>query len=233
MVIASVSRAKSVLRASSCLPRPRLGRSRPRLDRRTTMTWQIPGCVVLRASGRRGSQAVLPEPVPPAQNGWGTEENWSERFLCVSSLKERGRSTGLVERYLVVGGWPTGNGAAQRGRTTLGPSRADAGSTAREPEWATTSFAVVQGQRAAPSPATAGRGQPEARVPVIPSPRRGGMELCGRSRAGSIKRATTPPGGGHDTHERAPGCAEPFTSPAWAPGSGFAPGRRAGRSRPG
>jgi hypothetical protein len=35
----------------------------------------------------------------------------------------------------------------------------------------------------------------------------GGMELCGRSRAGSIKRATTPPGGGHDTHEHAPGCA--------------------------
>src|SRR5512132_1682708 len=45
-----------------------------------------------------------------------------------------------------------------------------------------------------------------ARVPVIPSPRQGGMELCGRSRAGSIKRATTPPGGGHDTHEHAPGC---------------------------
>jgi len=60
---------------------------------------------------------------------------------------------------------------------------------------------------AAPSPATAGRGQPEARVPVIPSPRQGGMELCGRSRAGSIKWATTPPGGGHDTHEHAPGCA--------------------------
>ena len=35
----------------------------------------------------------------------------------------------------------------------------------------------------------------------------GGMELCGRSRAGSIKRATTPLGGGHDTHEHAPGCA--------------------------
>jgi hypothetical protein len=35
----------------------------------------------------------------------------------------------------------------------------------------------------------------------------GGMELCGRSRAGSIKRATTPPSGGHDTHEHAPGCA--------------------------
>jgi hypothetical protein len=46
-----------------------------------------------------------------------------------------------------------------------------------------------------------------ARVPVIPSPRQGGMELCGRSRAGSIKQATTPPGGGHDTHEHAPGCA--------------------------
>src|SRR4029453_14388717 len=48
---------------------------------------------------------------------------------------------------------------------------------------------------AAPSPATAGRGQPEARVPVIGSPRQGGMELCGRSRAGASKRATTPPGG--------------------------------------
>jgi hypothetical protein len=35
----------------------------------------------------------------------------------------------------------------------------------------------------------------------------GGMELCGRRRAGAIKRATTPPGGGHDTHEHAPGCA--------------------------
>jgi hypothetical protein len=46
-----------------------------------------------------------------------------------------------------------------------------------------------------------------ARVPVIPSPRQGGMELCGRSRAGSIKWATTPPSGGHDTHEHAPGCA--------------------------
>jgi hypothetical protein len=29
----------------------------------------------------------------------------------------------------------------------------------------------------------------EARVLVIPSPPKGGMELCGRSRAGSIKRA--------------------------------------------
>src|SRR6266496_4965669 len=33
------------------------------------------------------------------------------------------------------------------------------------------------GRGAAPSPATAGRGQPGARVPVIPSPRHGGMEL--------------------------------------------------------
>jgi hypothetical protein len=33
----------------------------------------------------------------------------------------------------------------------------------------------------------------------------GGMELCGRSQTSSIKRATTPPGGGHDTPEHAPG----------------------------
>ena len=39
-------------------------------------------------------------------------------------------------------------------------------------------------------------------MPVIGSPRQGGMELCGRSRAGSIKWATTPPGGGHDTQRR-------------------------------
>jgi hypothetical protein len=72
-----------------------------------------------------------------------------------------------------------------------------------------------------------------ARVPVIPSPRQGGMELCGRSRAGSIKRATTPPGGGHDIHEHAPGCARAVPIASLAPASGSAPGRRAGRSRPG
>jgi hypothetical protein len=49
--------------------------------------------------------------------------------------------------------------------------------------------------------------QPEARVPVIPSPRHGGMELCGRSRAGSIKRATTPPSGVMTNASARPGCA--------------------------
>src|SRR4029453_937831 len=76
------------------------------------------------------------------------------------------------------------------------------------------------GMVAAPSPATAGRGQPEARVPVIPSPRQGGMELCGRSRAGAIKRATTPPGGGHDIHEHAPGCARAVHIASLAAGAG-------------
>jgi hypothetical protein len=41
-----------------------------------------------------------------------------------------------------------------------------------------------------------GGGSAGARVPVIPSPRRGGMEWCGRSQAGSIKRATSPRMGG-------------------------------------
>ena len=133
--------------------------------------------------------------------------------LCVSSLKERGRSTGLVERSLVVGGGrgPADGARVQRPQRSedeqpWGPSRL---TQDRQPGTGVGQdlLAVVQGQRAAPSPATAGRGQPEARVPVIPSPRQGGMELCGRSRAGSIKWATTPPGGGHDTHEHAPGCA--------------------------
>jgi hypothetical protein len=50
------------------------------------------------------------------------------------------------------------------------------------------SFAVVQGQRAAPLPAAAGCGQPEVRVPVISSPRHGGMELCVRQRTWPSRR---------------------------------------------
>jgi hypothetical protein len=42
------------------------------------------------------------------------------------------------------------------------------------------------------------RGSPGTRVPVISSSRRGDMECFGRSQAGSIKRAATPQGGGHD-----------------------------------
>jgi hypothetical protein len=37
-----------------------------------------------------------------------------------------------------------------------------------------------------------GSASPVDRVPVISSPRCGGMEWCGRSQAGSIRRATSP-----------------------------------------
>ena len=49
-------------------------------------------------------------------------------------------------------------------------------------------------------------GSPGTRVPVISSSRRGDMEWCGRSQAGSIKLASAPQGGGHDNSELAPGC---------------------------
>jgi hypothetical protein len=85
---------------------------------------------------------------------------------------------------------------------------------------------------AAPSPATVGRGSPSSGAGHRFAAQ-GGMELCGRSRAGSINGATTPPGGVMTPTSTRPAAPEPFTSPALAPTPGSAPGHRAGRSRPG
>jgi hypothetical protein len=80
--------------------------------------------------------------VAVAGRRWTIEERFQTgQRLCVSSLKERGRSMGLAKSSsgcravpsLWAGGRQPADGinggapAAQRGRTTLGPSRVDAG----------------------------------------------------------------------------------------------------------
>ena len=78
------------------------------------------------------------------------------------------------------------------------------------------------GQGAAPSPATAGQGSPRARVPVIPSPRQGGMELCGRSRRAQSNGRPRRQAGvmTHTSTRRA--APEPFTLPLPTPRPGSA-----------
>jgi hypothetical protein len=96
--------------------------------------------------------------------------------------------------------------AAQRGRTTLRPSRAGRRMGGEgDGLLGRTSFGWVSRGDAAPSPATAGPGQPRARVPVIPSPRRaawscaaaaGRAQSSGRPRrqAGVMTNASARPG---------------------------------------
>src|SRR5829696_7582711 len=121
--------------------------------------------------------------MPPKQSGPGSSPGPElsvkglEGFLCVSSLKERGRSIPTRKILWVLCAVPSvqagsrqpadgvngGAPAAQRGRITLGSSRADVGSTRRRDgylgRWP-PSGGVLR-RVAAPSPATAGRGQPE------------------------------------------------------------------------
>jgi hypothetical protein len=132
----------------------------------------------------------------------------SEGFLCVSSLKERGRSTGLEKwisgceavASLEVGGCQPADGVNGEDpqRSEDGQSWAVKGWGRRRPRvsgwlscWASSGESGVGDSSIASNRwLRAARG---ARVPVIPSPGHGGMELYGRSQAGSIKRATTPP----------------------------------------
>ena len=145
----------------------------------------------------------LTAPLYVIPEGAGTVNPYDEDRLgvvCCSSVEAGSRQPADG----VNGGAP----AAQRGRMTLGSLRAEAGwQRRRDGCLSMASFRQVVGwwqlHRQQPlavgSPRGSGAGHPFAA--------QGGMELCGRSRAGSIKRATTPPGGGHDTHEHAPGCA--------------------------
>jgi hypothetical protein len=102
--------------------------------------------------------------------------------------------------------------AAQRGRTTLRPSRAGRRMGGEgDGLLGGTSFGWVSRGDAAPSPATAGPGQPRARVPVIPSPRRaawscaaaaGRAQSSGRPRrqAGVMTNASARPGCARAVH---------------------------------
>jgi hypothetical protein len=140
----------------------------------------------------------------------------------VSSLKERGRSSRCEEdRWVFRPSLLDGRRGSARRRVRVErpqrskderpwPSRAD-----RRMEypggrsgWLVRPPSV--GRRGADGSSIASSRWPRAaraRVPVIGSPRQGGMERCGRSRAGSIKRATTPPRGVMTLGEHAPGCA--------------------------
>jgi hypothetical protein len=128
----------------------------------------------------------------------------------LSSLKERGRSIPTRKILWVLCAVPSvqagspqpadgvngGAPAAQPGHTTLGRQglTQDRRGAGRLPgSMASFGWGVEAGGSSIASnrwPWAA-----RARVPVIGSPRQGGMELCGRSRAGASKRATTPPGG--------------------------------------
>jgi hypothetical protein len=108
------------------------GRSRPRPRRR------VPSAEPAPTFQRRCPTAGPQHSASPASASiTAVLDSYRRGRLCVSSLKEWGRSTGLVERSVVVGGGrqPTAWAMVQRPsaarRTTLGPSRADAGSTAR------------------------------------------------------------------------------------------------------
>jgi hypothetical protein len=71
-----------------------------------------------------------------------------------------------------------------------------------------------------------------ARVPVIPSPRQAAWSCtatAGRAQSNGRPRRQAGVMTHTSTRRAAP---EPFTSPAWVPEPGSAPGRRAGRNRP-
>jgi hypothetical protein len=126
-----------------------------------------------------------------------------------------GEAVGVSSSSFVVGGRPSARRRGQRWSARSADERpwgrqgltqdGERSNGEWEPGSAWCGFSRVREQLHRQQPLAVG--SPRLGVPVIPSPRQGGMELCGRSRAGSIKRATTPPSGGHDTHEHAPGCA--------------------------
>jgi hypothetical protein len=184
--------------------------------------FHLRGCLATWGAARRyeAAMSVIPE-------GAGPVNAYEEDPL------------GVVCRSLCTGGQPSARGrvnggapAAQRRRTTLGSSRAEAGWQRRRDGCLVDGLLrQVSRGMAAPSPATAGRGQPEARVPVIPSPRRAAWSCAAAAgRAQSSGRPRRWAGVMTDTSTRR-AAPEPFTSPPLVPGSG--PGRRAGRRRPG
>ena len=180
---------------------------------------------------------------------WGSiggAAGWT--LLCLSSLKERGRSIPTKKIVSVLCADLSVQAGSRQPADGVRVERPQHSEDERP--WGRQGLTQDGGEEGAVAgvagPPSGGRSRggssiashrwpwaARARVPVIPPPRRAAWSCAAAAgRAQSNGRPRRQAGVMTHTSTR-PAAPEPFTSPALAPTPGSAPGRRAGRSRPG